>query len=148
MRIVAVALVGLASSGCATIIRGSSTDFDVRTDPPGASVKLSTGETCPATPCTFRRARKEGFSVTVSKPGYRDTTTEISHHWSKSGTTTGIVGNAILGGGIGIGVDAATGANQDLFPNPLTVILEPNSPPPAPAAIDPAAPPPAAARSS
>src|ERR1700753_2536858 len=114
IQILAVALAGLAASGCATILRGSDTNFNVKTDPPGASVRLSTGETCSATPCTFKRPRKEGFSVTVSKPGYQDSTTEIGHHWSKSGTTTGIVGNAILGGGIGIGVDAATGANQDL----------------------------------
>ena len=88
----------LAMTGCATIIRGSSTIFDVRTDPPGATVRLSTGEVCPATPCTFKKARKEGFAVTVSKPGYRHSTTGISHRWSKSGTMTGIDGDAVLGG--------------------------------------------------
>jgi hypothetical protein len=49
----------------------------------------------------------------------------VTHGWSKSGTTTGIIGNVILGGIIGIGVDAANGANQDLRPNPRVIRMEP-----------------------
>lgn len=131
MKIAAVvAAVGLSvcTSACATVIRGSSQNFLVKTEPTGAAVKLSTGETCEATPCTFRRSRKEAFAVTVSKPGYETQVIDIKHHWSAAGTTTGVIGNAILGGGIGIGVDAATGANQDLDPNPLVVAMKPVAP--------------------
>jgi hypothetical protein len=60
-------------------------------------------------------------------PGYQTSTHEIRNPWSRSGTTTGIAGNAILGGGIGIGVDAATGANRDLIPNPLQVTMTPEA---------------------
>src|SRR5512147_852969 len=119
----------LACASCATIIRGAKTDFTVNSEPQGALVTLSTGEVCNATPCVFRnRPRNQAFTVTVEMDGYRTSTTEIGHHWSRRGTTTGIVGNAILGGGIGIGIDAATGANQDLFPNPLLVSLERDTP--------------------
>lgn len=127
-RILTAALIGaaLTTTGCATILRGTKTDFVVDSMPSGAHVQLSSGESCDATPCTFHRSRKEAFTVTVTSPGYLPSVTTITHHWSRRGTTTGVVGNAILGGGIGIGVDAATGANQDLFPNPLMVELRPD----------------------
>jgi hypothetical protein len=50
--------------------------------------------------------------------------------------------NVLIGGVIGIGVDAVTGASQDLKPNPLHVVLEPDTAAPAPAPAP--APPPAA----
>lgn len=128
VRFVACAMALAWVGGCATIIRGTKQDFTVQTDPPGASALLSTGESCPATPCTFERSRNEPFTVTVSMPGYVTETHEIRNPWSRQGTTTGIVGNAILGGGIGIGVDAATGANRDLTPNPLVVTLTEEKP--------------------
>lgn len=126
VRLGACAVAFVLVSGCATIIRGTKQDFTVQTDPPGASAQLSTGENCPATPCTFERTRNEPFTVTISKPGFVTETHEIRNPWSRQGTTTGIVGNAILGGGIGIGVDAMTGANRDLTPNPLMVTLRPD----------------------
>ena len=36
----------------------------------------------------------------------------------------GVAGNVLLGGVIGIGIDAATGASKDLKPNPVEVELE------------------------
>jgi hypothetical protein len=36
----------------------------------------------------------------------------------------GVAGNVLVGGIIGLGVDAATGASQDLVPNPLKVTLQ------------------------
>jgi hypothetical protein len=39
----------------------------------------------------------------------------------------GVAGNVLVGGLIGIGVDMATGASQDLVPNPVNVKLEPES---------------------
>ena len=37
----------------------------------------------------------------------------------------GVAGNVLLGGVIGLGVDIATGASQDLVPNNVTIKLEP-----------------------
>ncbi len=34
-----------------------------------------------------------------------------------------MVGNAVAGGVIGVGIDAVTGATQDLHPNPVQVAL-------------------------
>jgi hypothetical protein len=42
----------------------------------------------------------------------------------------GFAGNLLLGGLVGIGVDAATGAAQDHKPNPVIVTLQPLLPAP------------------
>ncbi|WP_246251740.1 hypothetical protein [Parasulfitobacter algicola] len=39
------------------------------------------------------------------------------------GGAAGMAGNVLIGGVIGIGVDAATGATQNLEPNPVMVNL-------------------------
>lgn len=36
-----------------------------------------------------------------------------------------MAGNLLLGGAIGMGVDAGTGAYRSLYPNPVSVTLEP-----------------------
>lgn len=92
----------------------------IETIPAGAHAVLSTGETCAATPCTLRRPRKEGFTVTLSMPGYQTSTHEIGHHRTTGGTWI-----SIIGGPIGFGIDASTGASQNLDPNPLKVTLVP-----------------------
>ena len=42
----------------------------------------------------------------------------------------GFAGNVLLGGLVGMGVDAATGAALDHKPNPVIVTLQPAAPPP------------------
>jgi len=49
--------------------------------------------------------------------------TNVTHKTAGSGAA-GVAGNVILGGVIGLGVDAVTGASQDLVPNPLEVTLQ------------------------
>lgn len=137
LRLLACLAALAATSACATIIRGTAQDFTVNSEPDGARAVLSTGEVCEATPCTFRRSRNEAFTVVVSRPGYVTEEHQIRNPWSGKGATTGMVGNAILGGAIGVGIDAATGANRDLTPNPLMVTLTPE-PVAAPVAAEPA----------
>jgi hypothetical protein len=61
----------------------------------------------------------------------------------------GFAGNVIIGGVIGMGVDAVSGATLDHYPNPATIVLEPvdpenpatpvyqaPSPPPSPPIVD------------
>src|SRR5204863_2407566 len=111
-------------SSCATITRGVHDKLTVTSDPSGANVVLSTGERG-VTPTKFVKERKtEPFTVTVSKPGYVPQTVKVE---SKFGGTGGgaMAGNLILGGAIGMGVDAGTGAYKSLYPNPLSVTLVP-----------------------
>src|SRR5438046_104315 len=116
----------LLFTSCATITRGVHDKLSVTSDPSGADVRLSTGEHG-VTPVKFVKERKtEPFSVTVSKPGYAPQTVKIE---SKFGGTGGgaMAGNLLLGGAIGMGVDAGTGAYKSLYPNPVSVKLVPTS---------------------
>lgn len=109
---------------CATVTRGTRQSWTVETDPSGAAVKTSAGFTCEQTPCTFKLKRKNDFEVTISKPGYKTYHGQVTHDVSTGGAA-GMAGNVLVGGLIGIGVDAATGAMMNLKPNPLKVKLEP-----------------------
>lgn len=109
-------------TGCATITRGTSEAWVVESDPSGADVKLSTGQEC-VTPCALKLKRKTAFSVTITKAGYKTVDTEILSQVAGAGAA-GMAGNVLVGGIIGIGVDAASGATKELKPNPLIVNLE------------------------
>jgi hypothetical protein len=123
LRIVLLCLAVGFASGCATVTRGSSQAWTVETDPAGADVALSNGERC-KTPCTLKLRRKYGFTVDISKEGYEPVRTEVVSQMSGAGGTA-LAGNIILGGLIGAGIDAGSGAAKDLRPNPLSVKLNP-----------------------
>jgi hypothetical protein len=115
-------LVAFGLTACATVTRGTSTSFIVASEPRGAAVKTSTGFSCPSTPCTMKMPRKKGFDVTVSKDGFEAKTMHVSSKTSGAGAA-GFVGNAVLGGFLGMALDATNGSMNDLSPNPTRVIL-------------------------
>lgn len=122
VRLFALAGAALSLSACATVTRGTSQQFTVESSPPGASVDTTSGFSCVSTPCTFRMPRKDSFSVTVSMDGYVSQTHEVNSGMSGGGGAA-LAGNILIGGAIGIGVDAMSGALNDLTPNPLVVTL-------------------------
>ena len=128
------ALVAL-SSACATITRGTTEAWTVESEPAGAEVVLSSGETC-ITPCTLKKKRKHAFEVTVTKPGFEPVITSVLSQIAKAGAA-GMAGNIIFGGIIGVGVDAGSGATKELKPNPLVLKLVPADVATDPDAIDP-----------
>ena len=79
--------------------------------------------------------RKDEFSVSIALGGYKEQTIEIKTRVAGAGAA-GFVGNVVIGGVIGMGADAVTGATLEHFPNPLEVKLEKLGPAPkaAPAA--------------
>ncbi len=111
-------------SSCATVTRGVHEKLRVQSEPSGANVALSTGEKG-VTPAVFvEKRRHDNFTVTVSKPGYTPQTVTVVS--KAGGTGTGaMAGNLLIGGAIGVGVDAATGAYNSLYPNPVKVTLKP-----------------------
>jgi hypothetical protein len=114
----------LLFTSCATITRGVHEKLSVMSDPSGANVQLSSGERG-VTPAKFVKLRRtESFTVTVSKPGYAAQTVRVESKFSGTGGTA-MAGNVILGGAIGLGVDAGTGAYNSLYPNPVSVHLIP-----------------------
>ena len=144
LAVIATVAVAVSASACATLTRGTTQQFVIETTPPGAAIKTSHGFTCPATPCTFSLPRKEGFTVVVTMEGYEMASAEVTTGMAGNGAA-GMAGNILLGGLIGMGVDATSGAMNDLSPNPLQITLKPVAAPAAPAAVDPAAAPVAAA---
>jgi PEGA domain len=118
----AMALTILLSS-CATVIRGVHEDLKVISEPAGADVYLSTGEKG-VTPATFRKRRRgNSFLVTITKPGYYSQTVTVKSKGSATGAaaTAGNVATV----GVGVAVDAGTGAWDSLYPNPVSVQLVP-----------------------
>ena len=122
---------GLALSGCATITRGTTDQVQIMSDPSGADARTSLGQTC-VTPCTLQMSRKDEFTVTVSKSGFTEESVPVKTQVAGSGAA-GFAGNVLLGGIIGMGADAYTGATMEHVPNPVSVTLRPLPPPPAPA---------------
>ncbi|MFD1194023.1 PEGA domain-containing protein [Seohaeicola saemankumensis] len=113
----------LILSGCATITRGSEDVLVVNSQPQGAQVQLSNGMSCTSTPCSFKLPRRSNLEIAVSKKGCREVKTNVTHKTADSGAA-GVAGNVLVGGIIGLAVDASTGASQDLVPNPVEVTLQ------------------------
>jgi hypothetical protein len=132
-RILPILLVAASITlpGCATITRGTTEVLVVNSDPGGAEVEISDGHRC-RTPCSVELKRKHDYHVTIEKPGYERVDTDVRATIVGAGAA-GMAGNVMLGGLIGAGVDAATGATKGLKPNPLDVRLSPKSASAAPA---------------
>lgn len=113
-------------TSCATITRGSNEAFVIETSPIGADVTVTHegGFASCTTPCSVRVKRRGQLLVTVKKEGYKDVTTTVQSSIDGGGGTA-MAGNVLLGGIIGAGVDAGSGAMHSHKPNPLVLELEP-----------------------
>lgn len=129
----AIAALGMALSGCATIVDGTSESVSVSTTPAeGATCTLTNSEgtwylTTPGSVQVHKT--KNDMSVTCNKDGYQPgRQTAVAHF---GGAT---FGNIVAGGIIGAGIDAASGANYS-YDTPIIVPLGPpgTAPTPAPA---------------
>lgn len=149
MRILLVFALAAMCGGCATVIRGTTDQVGFNSTPSGAEVHTSNGLGC-VTPCTLTIKKNEEFIATFQKDGYAPQQIPVSRQVVGAGVAA-TAGNIVLGGLVGLGVDAATGAGFEHVPNPVSVILQPDKPsPPAkppgrspkgPATATPAAPP-------
>lgn len=114
-------------SACASVTKGSNQDISFTSTPEGANVKVYDilqdydGGEC-ISPCELKLDRRGVYRATFHKEGYHNVRVKIVPDYSTSGLAGG-AGSAITGGGIGVGVDALTGAMKDLQPNPVDVKL-------------------------
>jgi hypothetical protein len=131
LRSLLIALSCWMLGGCATVVRGTTDQVQVISEPSGAEARTSIGNYCSSTPCTFEVARKTEFIVTISKEGYEPQDVPVKTQVSGAGGA-GMAGNILLGGIVGIAADAATGATLDHYPNPVRVSLRPVVDEPAP----------------
>jgi hypothetical protein len=130
MRILLALALASACTGCATVTRGTTDQVQILSNPDGADARTSMGHSC-VTPCTLQFSRKDEFSVTISKPGFQPQTVPVKTQIAGAGAA-GFAGNVLIGGIVGMSVDAATGATYEHVPNPVSVDLVPlrASPPP------------------
>ena len=131
IELAALAAAGAALSGCASIVEGTTQSVAVTTPPvSGASCTLANSEgtwylTSPGNATVHKT--KNDLKVFCTKAGYQDATTVVPPHFN--GAT---LGNVIAGGVIGIGIDAATGANFNYPENiadPMTPVATAESAP-------------------
>lgn len=109
MRLALFILV-IALSGCATVIRGTSQQVSINTAPVGANVTFSNGQSC-VSPCQITAKRDQHLQITITKDGCHQQTATMIPSLSGAG---------VIWGGY---IDYGTGAVYDLQPNPLTVSL-------------------------
>ena len=138
MKRLAVIAGALALAGCASVTRGVNEEVVIDYEPAGATVTTSLNNTCTASPCTIQVARKTAFQVTASMPGFQTQVVEVKTRVSGKGAA-GMAGNVVIGGVVGMGVDAATGATLDHVPNPVVIRLQPLDAAPAAEPATPAA---------
>ena len=123
-RIVRAALLAmslvLASSGCATVIHGTTQKVEIVTKPPGATARVLPEGTVVTTPGSVVVPRKKAHTVRVELAGYCSETIYLDR------LTSGAVhGNLLLGGIIGLSVDVSDGAAFVLVPETVDVTLRP-----------------------
>jgi hypothetical protein len=97
-------------SGCATIIRGTEQEVSVNTNPVGANIQFSNGQSC-ISPCTIVTKRNQSLQISVTKDGCHQQTATMMPT---------LAGGGVIMGGL---VDYGTGAVYDLHPNPMTISL-------------------------
>lgn len=125
-RILAAAFVAAGLGSCGSIVRGTTEPIAFVSDPPGAAMTTNMGYACPATPCSLEVARSDEFDAVFTKPGYRPQTVPVRTKLAGKGAAS-FAGNVLVGGAIGMGVDAYTGAAMDHTPNPVIVSLVPDA---------------------
>lgn len=138
IRLLAVAALVLPCIGCASITRGTTENISISSTPSGATAELSglDNPTSCVTPCVVAVKRSADITVTINKEGYEPQVIPLTKEIPGSGAA-GFAGNVLLGGLVGMGVDAATGAALDHKPNPVIVTMNPVAAAPQPRAAKP-----------
>jgi len=114
----AIAVGGLAFlTGCASIMTGSTQAISFNSSPPGASIVVD-GADMGKTPATLNLKRNKGYAVSIQLEGYE--TQAINLDRSVNGW---VWGNILLGGLIGLVVDASTGAMYKLTPEQVSATM-------------------------
>jgi hypothetical protein len=129
IRVLLAAAIAAPCVGCASVTRGTTENISISSTPAGATAELSglDNPTACVTPCVVVAKRSADITVTVTKDGYEPQVIPLTKEIPGSGAA-GFAGNILVGGLVGMGVDAATGAAQDHKPNPVIVTLQPIRP--------------------
>ena len=114
----------MLSSGCATIVSGPTQTIGVASIPAGAQVSIN-DEVRGQTPLTTPVSRRRNHTVRIEKPGYQPVERTLTRH-----VNGWVFGNLLIGGILGTGIDAATGAIFEVEPDRIFATLAPQEQPP------------------
>jgi len=116
---VLLATIAALSQGCATVVKGSTQSIPVTSDPSAADILLD-GKLVGQTPKTLALKRNNNYLVTIQKTGFAQQSVPVVKDVGGA-----VWGNVLVGGLIGWGVDAASGAQYNLAPASVHVKLLP-----------------------
>ena len=111
IRLLLAAAIVTPCLGCASVTRGTTESISIASTPPGATANVSGLEaptTC-VTPCVVQVKRNADITVSISKQGYEPQVIPLTKEIPGAGAA-GLAGNVLVGGLVGVGVDAVTGA--------------------------------------
>lgn len=117
-RLFALLFVLFLTTGCATIIKGTTQGIPISSDPAGADILID-GMLVGTTPADIEVKRKRDHLVVIEKKNYAPKSIAIVKNVGGA-----VWGNILAGGLIGWGVDAASGAQNNLTPKTIFVKLE------------------------
>ena len=108
--------------GCATIIHGTTQEISITSTPEAADVTIKTAggaiSSTGTTPATFELSRKNEYDVFINLAGYQEESVHINKEFDAL-----YLGNILCGGIVGLIVDAANGAMNNLEPSVINVTL-------------------------
>ncbi|MCD9616394.1 PEGA domain-containing protein [Chryseobacterium gleum] len=111
--------IALSTTSCATIFTGTRDPITFSSNPEGAKVFHKGIEKC-TTPCTVKIPRSlSKQTVTFEKEGFEKKEVKLTKNFNAVTLL-----NIILGGAIGVGIDAATGSLTKYSPKKYDVELE------------------------
>jgi uncharacterized protein YceK len=109
----------LLTSGCATLLQGTTQQIMVSSTPAGATVVVD-GSMRFTTPAALDLARKESHKLEINLDGYHPEIVNL-----RSVSSNMAAGNIVAGGLIGFAVDYSNGAAFRLVPELVKVNLRP-----------------------
>jgi PEGA domain len=117
----------LALAGCAALTPPPLATVTIDTQPAGATVLAPDGQRC-TTPCALDLSRDRDWRLRVQHEGYQPV--DVTVRSVQGGAEARpVAGNLVLGGQLGRGIDAATGATRRLEPAAISLVLEPRGAP-------------------
>jgi hypothetical protein len=120
----ALVVSSLSLGACSTIVDGTSQEIVINTNPSGADCGVERKGTNiarvnPTPGAALVSKTKEDITIRCNKDGYDETT-----YINKSGNAKATLGNILLGGVVGWGIDSATGADNK-YTSPVNITLTP-----------------------
>jgi hypothetical protein len=130
-------VLGMMTSGCATMIHGTTQKIDITTEPSGATVKIlgvnteTNGATLKVigqpitTPGSVELTRHDFYTFLVSKDGYKTTRISLNHKLSPAAIPDILLGLGLFPIGLIVPlIDDKNGASFDLTPANIDVVLK------------------------